>query len=116
MLHGNLSSASSSKIASADGVVSVTDPTCIEIVSITSPMEGTSTNRFTNMDMSGNGITTGGTIKIKGLKACTDFECIIVEIIVATRNIVQNIVIIIPPALSFVIFDNNFFNILNSFL
>ena len=64
-------SSNSLKIASAEGIVTSNDPTCVQVVSVTSDTEGTTDGSFTVLDMRGTGLTTVATVKVKGLKACS---------------------------------------------
>lgn len=58
----------SSDIKSADGIVESSDSTCVQIVSVSSTLG--SGNKFAEIDFAGNGLTTAGTITIKGLRDC----------------------------------------------
>ncbi|MBR1416802.1 MAG: cadherin-like beta sandwich domain-containing protein [Bacilli bacterium] len=58
----------SSGIAAVDGYVESNDPSCVEVVSVTS--SNGSGNYFMEITTSVNPLTTGGSIKIKGLKVC----------------------------------------------
>lgn len=59
----------SSGIRSADGDISAADPTCIEVVSVTST--NGSGNYFNDLTMSANDLSTVAKVTIKGLKGCT---------------------------------------------
>ena len=65
----DLTIAVSANISSADGNVTSDDPTCVQVVSVTS-VSGDG-NYFMNTNLNGNAISTAGTVKIKGLKDCT---------------------------------------------
>ena len=59
----------SSGIRSADGDISAADPSCIEVVSVTST--NGSGNYFNDLTMSANDLSTVARVTIKGLKGCT---------------------------------------------
>ena len=61
----------SSGVASADGKIVANDPSCVEIISVTSTLGGTTNSTFHSVDMVGDGLTSAGNIKIKGLKNCS---------------------------------------------
>ena len=63
-------SSSNGTIGGADGTITSSNPSCVSVQSVTSPMG--SGNMFLAMDMTGAGLTTGGSVKIKaGSSACS---------------------------------------------